>query len=177
MVRSLVGGGGVDEAVAEDDAAALEDGEDDLSDVLDSCGAEEEELGLGEDVLVAEGEEEVADGLAERRAAGFAGGDDLILLFAEAIGDELHLGGLAGALGTLEGDEQSVLVGLLRHGGGGSGQSLRFSRSWRRIQPLSSGSWMSCIHWWSRRRSRASVSRQSGLAARLWSSAGSSVRW
>ena len=100
---ALVGDRRVDVAVADDGRAALERGPDHLVDVLRAGGGVERDLRPGRDVLAVE--DEVADRLAERRAARLAREDDVHALALERLREEPRLGRLARAVDALEGDE------------------------------------------------------------------------
>ncbi len=113
---TLVGLGGVGEAVAEDDVAGGEGGEDDLGDGLRAVGEHEGELGEGVDraegLLGGGGYEERADAVTEGSAAGLAGGDDMVTGGEEVVTQEMELGGFTGAVETFEGDEVSARHGV-----------------------------------------------------------------
>jgi hypothetical protein len=106
---SLVSLGAVGVAVAEDDGAGGEGGENDLVEALGAVGEHEGHLGFGGDgaeVGFAAGvEEDGADAVAERRASGLAEGDDAVAGGFECGGEVLELRGLAGAVEAFEGDE------------------------------------------------------------------------
>lgn len=113
---ALVGLGGVGVAVAEDNVAAVEGGEDDLVEGLGAVGEHEGHLGGGGDLAelgFASGvEQDAADAVAEAGAAGLAEGDDAMAFGFERGGEPAELGGLAGAVQALEGDEESAAHGL-----------------------------------------------------------------
>ena len=121
---ALVGDGRVDEPVADDVAAGLDRRRDDPLDQLGPGGAEEHQLGprrqLDRGVL-----EQVAEPLAGRRSAGLP---QQQRLGAERLGEQPRLRRLAGAVDSLEGDEQRSLAS----GGAGAGSGRSGLRRGRR---------------------------------------------
>jgi hypothetical protein len=120
---TLVGLGGVGVAVAEDDGAFGQCGEDDLAEGLSAVGEHEGHLGFGGDVaesgFAARVEEDGADAVAEGCAAGLAEGDDAVSVGFECGGEVLELRGLAGAVEAFKGDEECLgHDASLLHGGG-----------------------------------------------------------
>ena len=109
---ALVGLGGVGVAVAEDDVAGGEGGEDDFGDGLGSVGEHEGEFGDGGDG--ADGgfgagvEEDAADAVAEGGSAGLAEGDYGVAFGFEGGGEAAELGGFSGAVEAFEGNEMSA---------------------------------------------------------------------
>src|SRR5438552_12326035 len=99
----LVGDGGVDVAVADDIVAAVERRADHLVDELRPRGGEERSLRPR--AHAGPCEEQLADPLAERRPAGFPRRDDRAALPAQPFFEQLRLGGLPGAVDSLERDE------------------------------------------------------------------------
>ena len=91
---ALVGGGGIVEAVADDDLAGREGGADDFAHELGAAGIHEQQLGLGGHgmigLAVLEG---VPDLLADGRAARLAQGPDAVAERLQAVGQQLHLCG------------------------------------------------------------------------------------
>ena len=112
---ALVGLGAVGVAVAEDDGAVGEGGEDDLAEALSAVGEHEGHLGFGGDGaevgLAAGVEQDGADAVAEGRAAGLAEGDDAVAVGFECGGEVLELRGFAGAVEAFEGDEKAAVRG------------------------------------------------------------------
>ena len=121
---TLVGLGGVGEAVAEDDFALGESGFDDFADVLGAGGEHEGHLGHGREAGGGRVEDDVADLFAGRRAPGFAGDCDREAPGAEGFGQFFDLGALAGAVQTLEGDELAAM------GVGGHWGMIRLGIAW-----------------------------------------------
>ena len=108
--RTLIGDGGVEEAVPEHEAAACEMRPHDGGDVVGAVGRVQQRLGTGIDVLPVQ--QQLADALPERGAARLAGGEHEVLVDG-ALGDQmvvqhLHLGGLARPVPALEGDEHAA---------------------------------------------------------------------
>ncbi len=107
---SLIGLRRVGEAVAEDDGAGGKGGADDLGDRLGAVGEHEGKLGErgdGADGGFGAGvEEEAADAFAEGGRAGVAERDDAAALRDKVGGEAAELGGFAGAVESLEGDEE-----------------------------------------------------------------------
>ena len=111
---ALVGLGGVGEAVAEDDVAGGEGGEDDLGDGLGAVGEHEGEFGEGGDgavgVLGAGVEEDGADAVAEGGVAGVAEGGDGVAVGFKRGCETAKLGGFARAVQAFEGDEVTAFL-------------------------------------------------------------------
>ena len=127
---ALVDGGGIEEAIRDDPGAGGEGGLDDLADQLRAAGGEEEQLGLRDHAAAFLGElEQVADGLAEGRAAGLAGEEDGVAGLLQPGGEAADLRGFTAAFRAFEGDEDAVRTG---HGRG----DVRTSGG-----ALSSGAW------------------------------------
>jgi hypothetical protein len=106
----LIGDGGIEKAVAEDNLAGGEGGTDDLTDELGAAGVEEEKLGLGGHVLIGFAVlEGVADFFADGGAARFAQNAHGAAKGAEAFGKGGDLGGFAAAFGAFEGDADCEL--------------------------------------------------------------------
>ena len=97
---SLVRDGRVEVAVADDQRAAGERGPDHLLDVLRASRRIEESLRPGHDVAAVQ--DEIADPLAELRAARLSRRDDVLALRLEARAEELGLGALPRAVEALE---------------------------------------------------------------------------
>jgi hypothetical protein len=108
---ALVGLGGVGVAVAEDDGAVGESGQDDLVEALGAVGEHEGHFSFGGDGaelgLAARVKQDGADAVAESGAAGLAEGDDTAAVGFERTGEALQLGGFARPVEAFEGDEQS----------------------------------------------------------------------
>src|SRR5215210_2073722 len=104
--EALVGERGVDVAVADDVRSALEAGRDHVFDELRPRGEEQRRLGPGPDRRV--GEQELADPLAELGAAWLTRPHHVPPVGGERLGEEIRLGGLAGAVEAFEGDEHRV---------------------------------------------------------------------
>ena len=115
--RTLVGDGGVEVAVGQDDGAALEGGPHAGGDVVGAVGGVQEGLGARRDVPAVQ--EEAADLDAELRAARFAGEDVVHVRRGQKVGEDADLRRLADAVASLEGDEQTG-AGRTRNGGAGS---------------------------------------------------------
>ena len=105
---ALVNGGGIEEAVTEDDLPCGERGGNALADVLGAAGGKEEELGLGGHALARFVVlEELADGLAEGRAARLTGQHDAVAGGLKTLSEGGDLGRLSAAFAAFEGDEQT----------------------------------------------------------------------
>ncbi len=102
---ALVGGGGVHVTVRYDDGAALQRRTDHRVDVLGPVSRVEQGLGAVRDAGVADVQQHGAEPLADGAAAGLAGDHDLVALAADPLGQGLRLGGLAGPVAALQGDE------------------------------------------------------------------------
>ena len=101
---ALVGEGGVEEAVGDHHAALGQRGEDHLAHQLGPGGGEQQCLGLG-------GQRDggvLQDGAHQLPGLGAAGLADTHGVIAQRAGQQLGLGGLAGAVDSLEGDEQAA---------------------------------------------------------------------
>ena len=113
---ALVGLGGVGEAIAEDDVAAVERREDDFGDGLGAIGEHQGEFGEGRDraegLIGGGGDEQGADAVAEGGSAGLTGGDDEMTSREEIFVQQLKLRGFAGAVEAFEGDEVSARHGV-----------------------------------------------------------------
>lgn len=57
------------------------------------------------DIQIVAVEEDVADGLAQRGAAGVAADDDLPALFAQPVGEQFDLRRFTGAVAAVDGDK------------------------------------------------------------------------
>ena len=101
--ETLVGEGRVDVAVGDDVLAGVKRRRDHPARKLGACGREEGRLGPGGHVDSLE--HQPPELLAQRRAAGLAGGDDLASLAAEGVREQLRLRGLARPVQAFEGDE------------------------------------------------------------------------
>ena len=115
--RALVGDGGVEVAVGQDDGAAFEGGPYAGGDVVGAVGGVQEGLGAWGDVPAVQ--EEAADLDAELRAARFTGEDVVHVRRGQEVGEDADLRRLADAVASLEGDEQTG-AGRGRNGGAGS---------------------------------------------------------
>jgi len=104
---ALVSFRGVGVAVAEDDAAGVERGSDDLRDALRAVGEHEAELGHGIQRFGARIEKKSADAVADPRAARLAGDSDGVALGFERRRQLANLRGFAGAVEPLKGQEES----------------------------------------------------------------------
>ena len=124
---ALIRGGGIVEAIAEDDFAGGKRGPDDFADELRAAGVHQEQLGFGGQTAVGIAVlEEMTDFLAGRCAAGFAQQAHGASGSAEAFGEALNLGGFSPALGAFKRDEQSA------HAGGVRGAAV-ICREWRAL--------------------------------------------
>ncbi len=95
---ALVDGGGVEEAVEEDDGAGGEQGLDFFADELGAGGGEEEEFGFGGHAGPFRGVlQEVADGFANGGASGFPHEFGRVAVLFEAGAEEADLRGFATA--------------------------------------------------------------------------------
>ncbi len=103
----LVGDGGIGKAVAENDLSRLQSGTDHGIGVLGPGRGEEEDLRLARDVESSLVEQDLADSLPQRRAAGLLGHDDRKTLFPQEFPREPDLGGFPGPFDALKGDEPS----------------------------------------------------------------------
>ena len=124
---ALVGDGGVDVAVGDDDGAALQRGPDHRVDVLGAVGGVEQRLGAVREPGGGDVEQDRAQPLADRGGARLAGDDDLVALGSDPLGERLDLGGLAGAVAALDGDEEA--------GGGGRGGRVAAAQRLAQVAP------------------------------------------
>ena len=115
--RALVGDGGVEVAVGQDDGAALKGGPHAGGDVVGAVGGVQEGLGARGDVPAVQ--EEATNLDAELRAARFAGEDVVDARCGQQVGEDADLRRLADAVSSFEGDEQTG-AGRGRDGGAGS---------------------------------------------------------
>jgi len=109
---TLVGLGGVGEAVAENDFARVESGLNDLGDSLGAVGEHERHLGGGSKVGIAGVEQDLADAVAgggSPRLAGYQRGVAAPVQPGSQLAD---LGSFAGAVEALERDELPARHGL-----------------------------------------------------------------
>ncbi len=104
---ALVGDGRVDVAVGDDDRAALQGGPYDGVDVLRAVGGVEQGLRAVGQSRRRHVEQDRPQALADRGRAGLAGEHDLVSLAPDPLGEGLGLGGLAGAVAALQGDEEA----------------------------------------------------------------------
>jgi len=131
--RTLVDGGGIEEAVGENPGASFEGGEDDLAHEFGAAGEEEEEFRLGGHAA-AFGRvfEEVADRFAEGSAARFTGDNNHLSKCGEPLGKAFDLGRFARCFAAFEGDKA---------GGGGHGRKvgpagkITYRKVWPRQAP------------------------------------------
>ncbi len=121
---ALVGDGGVDIAVGDDDGAAFEGGADDAVDVLGAVGGEHQRLGAVREPGGGHVQDDRAQPLADGGGARLPGDDDLVALGADPLGQRLDLGGLPGAVAALQGDEEA----------GGGGRLVRVAAAQRLAQ-------------------------------------------
>src|SRR5207247_9201794 len=108
---ALVGAGRVGESRTDHGPARGESGLDHLADELMARGIEQESVNDRVDLRPAgsgRSEEDVADALPEDRAAGLTGRDDRDAAGSERRLEAGRLGGLAGTLRSLEGDEAAT---------------------------------------------------------------------
>src|SRR5690606_15173371 len=103
---ALVGDGGVEVAVHDDDLPALERGPHLLGDVLGAARGEDERLGAGGDVVSAV-QDDLAQLVTDAGAAGLPGAGDGVSGIHEPLLEQLRLRRLAAAVATLEGDEDA----------------------------------------------------------------------
>src|SRR6266540_7215877 len=104
---ALVGEGGIQIAVAQDRGATVERRPDHLLDVLRAGGCEQQRLRPRVEVGRDRVEQDGPDPLADDGAARLPGGDHLVAAGFQLTAEQVELGGLAGALDALEGDEQA----------------------------------------------------------------------
>ena len=104
---ALIGPGGVGEPVADDDSAPLERRPDRASQVLVARSGEQQGLGQRRPAVGGTGDQEVADLLGARRAAGLAGQQHLAAVRGEAVAQQAGLRALARPLPAFKGDEES----------------------------------------------------------------------
>jgi len=104
---SLVGERRIGEAVAQDDPALCESGEDHLAEMLRAARRIQEELRRGVQPSVERVQEDPADLVADGRTARFPGERHRPSLFRKILQEAGDLGRLAGALDALKGDERS----------------------------------------------------------------------
>src|SRR6266540_3021420 len=102
---ALVGEGRVEETVAEDHGATVERRPDHLLDELRAGGREQQRLRPRVEVASDRVEQDGPDPLADGGAARLPGGHHLVAAGFELTAEKVELGGLAGALDTLERDE------------------------------------------------------------------------
>ena len=105
---ALVDQRGIREAVGEHDLAAVERGGDPLIHILRARGEIEQHFGGGAEFLVGGIEQDAADLHADGRAAGLGGFEHRAAQAAQAGGQAVHLGGLAGTIHAFEGDEETA---------------------------------------------------------------------
>ncbi len=104
---ALVGDGGVDVAVGDDDGAALQGGADEAVDVFGAVRRVQQGLGPVRDPGGGDVQEDRTQPLAHRGRARLARDDDLVALAADPLGERLHLRGLARAVPAFEGEEET----------------------------------------------------------------------
>ena len=107
---ALVGHGGIEKTVAQDDLAGCQGRPDHLPDVLHAVGDIEQQLGGRVDIDRLRVEQDGADTLAQRRAARFAGQPTIAAPGAQKTGRGFHLGALAGTLDPFQSDEHTLFV-------------------------------------------------------------------
>ncbi len=105
--RALVGDGGVDVPVGDDDRAPFEGGADHAVDVLGAVGGEHQRLGAVGEARGGHVQDDRAQPLADGGGARLASHHDLVALAADPGGERLDLGRLPGAVAALQGDEEA----------------------------------------------------------------------
>ena len=105
---ALVGFGGVSEAIAENDVAAVEGGRDAFGDAFGAVGKHEAELGLGREVVGLRVEQEAANAVADAGASGLAGNGDAEAECLEMSGQLAELRRFTGAVEAFEGEEEAI---------------------------------------------------------------------
>lgn len=105
---SLIGYGGVGEAVADDDPVRVESRKYGLRHVLDAVRHVQKELRHRSEVAVSDPEEDATQLLAEFRPSRFAGDDDSSAIASEGLSEKSGLSALACPLGPFKGDEKTL---------------------------------------------------------------------
>ena len=157
----MVGEGGGDIAIGEDEFAAAERGEDALLDEFGARGHVQEHLAADGhfQTLIGLGEDDVlADALADGCAAGLTNLEVLHALRLAEIGELAELRGLAGAVGAFENDEATGV-------GADEGGVGRWSEGWGHVRQwaVGSGQWAVGSGQWG-----AECSDWDGRVAQMW---------
>ena len=105
--HALVDAGGIEEAVAQHDRAALDRRPDHLLDMVGARRGEQHRLHLRAERLGGARQQHMAHGFGARRAARFARHQDVMAGRPQLVGQPGDLRRLAGPFATLEGDEEA----------------------------------------------------------------------
>ena len=111
--HALIDGGGIEEAVGDDDLTGGEGGEDFFANELGAAGGKEQELSLGgHGPIVGRMLKKVADVFADGSAAGFADEQGFVAGGAEGFDEMADLCAFAATFRTFESDEETCLTRL-----------------------------------------------------------------
>ena len=105
--ESLIGNGGVDESIADDDGPAFQSGLHNLGDKLSAGGLVNEQLANIGDLVVRRVKHQPAQAFANGRAARFAKLNHVETLGLQLLDDETHVRGFARTVTALERDEHA----------------------------------------------------------------------